>query len=96
MPLVLGSFKKTPIFCNPVLETSQIAEMECLSMVEISFDKVVSHLFIDSMSLVAHGVPPWLVASGEILKIQPVQIAGSCNLKLLQRFILSSVTASNW
>ena len=30
-------------------------------MVEVSFDKVISHLFIiDSMSVVIHKAPPWL------------------------------------
>ena len=65
-------------------------------VIEISFDKVVSHLFSDSMSLVIHEAPPWLAPSGWILKIGPVLIAGNRCLKLLQRFILSSVAASNW
>ena len=38
-------------------------------VVEISSDKVVGHLFIDSMSLVIQEVPPWLVPSGEIFQI---------------------------
>ena len=38
-------------------------------VVEISFDKVVSHLFSDSMSLVTHEAAPWLASSGEILEI---------------------------
>ena len=33
------------------------------SVVKINFDKVVGHLFIDSMSLVTQEVPPWLVPS---------------------------------
>ena len=36
------------------------------TLVEISFDKVVAHLLIDSMSFVTHKVPPWLVLSGEL------------------------------
>ena len=42
-------------------------------MVEISFDKVVGHLFSDSMSLVTHEVPPWLTLSREILQIWPTR-----------------------
>ena len=33
------------------------------TVVEINIDKVVGHLFIDSMSLVTHEVPPWLALS---------------------------------
>ena len=43
-----------------------------ITVVKISFDKVVGHLFIDSMSLVTHKVPPGLTTSGEILQILPV------------------------
>ena len=39
------------------------------SVVKENFDKVVGHLFIDSMSLVTQKVPPWLVPSREIFQI---------------------------
>ena len=65
-------------------------------MVEIRFDKVVDHLFIGSMSLVTQEALPWLAPSREILQIWPVQIAQNCYLRLLQRFFLISVGASNW
>ena len=39
------------------------------TLVEISFDKVVDHLFIDFMSLVTHEELPWLGRSIEILQI---------------------------
>ena len=50
---------------------------------------LVSHLFIDSMSLTTHEVLPWLMPSGEILQIWPVQIAWN-------QYFLSRVAASNW
>ena len=39
------------------------------SVVKENFDKVVGHLFIDSMSLVTLEVPPSLVPSREIFQI---------------------------
>ena len=51
-------------------------------MVEIGFDKVVGHLFIDSMSLVTQEVPPRLAPSGEILRVWFVQITRNCYLRL--------------
>ena len=51
-------------------------------MVEIGFDKVVGHLFIDSMSLVTQEVPPRFAPSGEILRVWFVQIARNCYLRL--------------
>ena len=66
------------------------------SVVKISFDEVVGHLFTDSISLVNHKEPAWLVLNGEILKIWPVQITRNRYLRLLQKIFLSSVAASNW
>ena len=43
-------------------------------VVEIIFDKVVGHLFSDSMSLVIQEAPPWLALSGEILQIWPTRL----------------------
>ena len=40
-----------------------------VTVVEISFDKEVGHLFIDSMNLVTHEAPPWLGWSIELLQI---------------------------
>ena len=40
-----------------------------ISVTDISFDKAVGHLFIDSMSLLTHEAPPWLAWSGEIFRI---------------------------
>ena len=67
-----------------------------VSVVKISFDEVVGHLFTDSISLVNHKEPAWLVLNGEILKIWPVQITRNRYLRLLQKIFLSSVAASNW
>ena len=65
------------------------------SVVKENFDKVVGHLFIDSMSLVTQEVPPWLVPSCEISNL-----TCSGHLKLPSQtpssIFLSSVTASNW
>ena len=36
------------------------------SLVQISFGKVLSHLFSDPMNLVTHEAPTWLAPSGEI------------------------------
>ena len=44
------------------------------TVVEISFDKMVGVLFIDSMSSVTQEAPPWLASDGEIFKVCPVQI----------------------
>ena len=66
------------------------------SVVKISFDKVVGHLFTDSISLVNHKEPAWLVLNGEILEIWPVPITRNRYLRLLQKIFLSSVAASNW
>ena len=57
--------------------------MGCVTVVEISFDKVVGHLFIDFLSFVTHKAPPWLAPSGEILQIWPVQIARNLYFILL-------------
>ena len=79
-------------------ETNNLGQPPVLSMIEENIKghklcmKVVWYF---SMSLVTHEEEPWLVLSGEILKIWPVQIAGNCYLRLLQRFIFSSVAASN-
>ena len=41
------------------------------TVVEISFDKMVGDLFIDSMSSVTHEAPPWLVSNRKFaLKIK--------------------------
>ena len=64
-------------------------------MVEKSFDKLVGHLLIDSMSLVTHEVPQLLVPSSKILQIWPVQIVQNRYLRLLQIYFLSNVAASN-
>ena len=69
------------------------------TLVEISFDKVVDHLFIDFMSLVTHEELPWLGRSIEILQIWPGvpnQIARNRSLRLLQIFFISRVAESNW
>ena len=86
--------QKIVIICYIVPEIYYVTDVNAL--VEISFDKVVSHLFSDSMSLVTHKAPPWLALSRDILKIWPVQITGNCYLRFLQRFVLSSFAASNW
>ena len=56
---------------------------------------MIGHLFSDSMSLVTHEAPPWLVLSGEILQIWPTnltyQIAGSSSLQSLLPWRCSSL-----
>ena len=64
-----------------------LASLKLQSVVKISYEKMVSHLFIDSTSLVTQKALTWLVLSGEIFQIWPDQIAWNCHLRLLQRFL---------
>ena len=46
-----------------------IKSINLISVVETSFDKVISHLFIGSINLMTQEAQPWLAPSEEILKI---------------------------
>ena len=67
------------------------------SEVKISFDKVVVHLFSDSMSLVTHyEVTPWFVPSRESLQNLSCPDCWKLLSKTPSDIFLSSFAASNW
>ena len=46
-------------------------------MLKISFDKVVGHLFIDSMSLLTHTAPSWENVQIDLLTLLKITISDS-------------------
>ena len=67
------------------------------SEVKISFDKVVVHLFSDSMSLVTHyEVTPWFVPSRESLQNLTCPDCWKLLSKTPSNIFFSSFAASNW
>ena len=75
-----------------------------IPVVEISFDKVVGHLFSDSMSLVIHEVAPWLGileiavpdSFKDLFSVVSLHQTGDCESgsKLKTAFYVSSL--KNW